>query len=123
MVARFRFQPVAADSALSSVSLNVLGAVDQQTAEVQGPTVTRTVDITTLAGDANCDGGRDPSDALGIMRYAVGLNVIRQCPLNDPNGQISVAGADIDGDRVVTIADALVVMRCSVGLPEPGICD
>ena len=66
LAARLRFRPLQADSAISSVTLTVFNAVDAQTAAVQGPTVPRTVDVTTLPGDANCDGQRDPSDALGI---------------------------------------------------------
>ena len=60
-----------------------------------------------IPGDMNGDGAVDISDALSILRAAMGL--VTATP-----GQI--AACDMDGDGMLTVADALQVMRMAMGL-------
>ena len=60
-----------------------------------------------VPGDMNGDGEVDISDALSVLRAAMGL--VEPAP-----GQI--AACDMDGDGELTVADALQVMRAAMGL-------
>ncbi len=57
----------------------------------------------TVLGDVNGDGEVDVTDALAILRMAVGLST-------------PTANADMDGMNGVTVTDALAALRIAVGL-------
>ena len=60
-----------------------------------------------VPGDMNGDGEVDISDALYVLRAAMGLLSV------DPH---QLLACDIDGDGELTVADALQVMRAAMGL-------
>lgn len=63
----------------------------------------------TTAGDVNSDGKINSGDALGILKYAVGMSP------KDFNKNV----ADINNDKKINSSDALVVLQISVGLIKP----
>ncbi len=66
-----------------------------------------------LCGDYDGDGIVEASDALGVLRAAVGL---ADC------NEVDIAVCDPSGDGETTSADALLVLRVAVGTPVPLIC-
>ena len=62
----------------------------------------------TLPGDVDGDGEVTVSDALLVMRYAMGI--ISELP--------HIENADMDGSGVIDVSDALLIMRMSMGLAE-----
>lgn len=60
-----------------------------------------------LIGDVNGDGTLTGSDALIILRCAMGIIQL--------SGD-SLAAADYDGDGRITATDALIVLRISMGI-------
>ena len=58
-------------------------------------------------GDANADGETTVSDAIIVLRAAMGL-------LELTGGQLSHADMDSSGD--VSVSDAITVMRIAMGL-------
>lgn len=70
-------------------------------------------------GDANCDLQLDVADALITAQFSVGTRTDSGPCFFDQGGpdfSIDVAAADINDDGEGTIADALIISRCSVGL-------
>jgi len=63
-----------------------------------------------LCGDANGDEILTATDALGVLRAAVGA------------AECALLVCDFNGDSTVTASDALGVLKASVGLPVPGLC-
>ncbi|MBO5421530.1 MAG: hypothetical protein J6A67_06275 [Clostridia bacterium] len=63
------------------------------------------------AGDVNSDGKINSGDALGILKYAVGISP------KDFNKNV----ADMNKDKKVNSSDALIVLQISVGLIKPDI--
>lgn len=61
-------------------------------------------------GDATGDGDVTATDALAVLRAAVGAGNCRDC------------ACDTNGDTSVTATDALVVLRLAVGLPVTPAC-
>ncbi|GEM_PF-5090340 len=59
----------------------------------------------TLAGDVNCDGKVDATDALLAMRYSMNLAVV------DEQG---IANGDINGDGKLNATDAIAIMRMAM---------
>ena len=60
-----------------------------------------------LLGDVNGDGFVDITDALLVMRYAMGLITLTPAQLQRAN---------VNGDSGVDISDALIIMRVAMGL-------
>ena len=78
------------------------------------------------SGDTNCDLTRDVGDALVAAQYAVGTRVDSGPCFFDQGGpgfDMDAGGADIDGSGVVTVSDALIIARCSVGITLPWCSD
>lgn len=70
-------------------------------------------------GDVDCSGTFDLADALVVAQHAVGFRTTHpQCPLADPASQIYLPAGDLDGASGVTLRDARIMVRCSVGLPQ-----
>jgi hypothetical protein len=66
----------------------------------------------TILGDANCSGGVNSIDALGVLRKSAGLSA-PSC----------VGAADMNCDGNVNAIDALLILRVSAGLaPQPTSC-
>lgn len=63
----------------------------------------------TLLGDANGDGSVTSSDAVLILRCALGI---------EPITAKALANGDIDGDGILSISDSLFVLRMSMGINE-----
>ncbi|MBO4848306.1 MAG: hypothetical protein J5586_04050 [Clostridia bacterium] len=61
----------------------------------------------TLPGDANGDGTVTGTDAILVLRYALGLI---------DSSWLDMANADVDGSGVVTSSDAILILRASMGL-------
>lgn len=59
-----------------------------------------------LVGDVDSDGKTNASDALAILRYAVGLDSVNE------------AYADVNGDGNINASDALTVLNIAVGKYE-----
>jgi hypothetical protein len=73
-------------------------------------------------GDVNCSGGPFPGnlqaeDALFILQYVVGLKTeSNQCP--PPTDHLYLLAADVNGDTLVDVIDALFVLQCVVDIPN-----
>ena len=61
-----------------------------------------------LSGDVNGDGNVDMTDALLVMRFALGM--LTDLPVME--------SADVNGSGTVDMADALIILRVSLGLME-----
>ena len=70
-----------------------------------------------LAGDVNCDGLLDATDALFIMQYDVGLRTAGTCPLA-PH-QIDLTQCDVNGSASCDTVDAMLIKQCVQGIPNP----
>ncbi|MEE1065592.1 MAG: dockerin type I domain-containing protein [Acutalibacteraceae bacterium] len=66
-----------------------------------------TIASARLVGDVNSDGKANSSDALEILRFAVGLT-----------DEINKTYADINADSVINSSDALLVLNIAVGKYE-----
>lgn len=77
-------------------------------------------DLGVYSGDVNCDRILDIGDAMLVAQYSVltrtdsGPCAFESVGQNDIHG----AAADFDRDGEITIADAMLIARCSVGLPN-----
>lgn len=63
-----------------------------------------------VPGDANNDGSVNMTDALLVLRYAMGL----------VDTLTNEAAADVNGDGSINATDALLILRASMGLIELG---
>ena len=59
-----------------------------------------------VSGDANGDGTVDVTDALLVLRYAMGLI----------DGLPGMDACDVNGDGVVNMTDALIILRMALGI-------
>lgn len=89
----------------------VLAAFDSivtTTTSTLGPTTTTLP--ASVCGDKNGDEAVTATDALGVLRTAVGLDSCELCV------------CDVDGSGAVAASDALAVLRVAVGQPVPLDC-
>jgi len=71
-------------------------------------------------GDVNCDKTTSRVDVDIILEAAVSLRTAAKgCPLKDPATQFDASNADVDGNGIVDVADALLVAEC-VERGDPG---
>lgn len=64
-------------------------------------------------GDVNCDKMTSRADVQIILEAAVDLRTpAKGCPLKDPSTEYDRSNADVDGNGMVDLADALLVARC-----------
>jgi len=83
-----------------------------------------------VCGDVNCNTGVQASDALRILRVAVGQPVVLTCSSEcdqhtdetTPRFLPPVACADVNCDDQVTASDALATLRIAVGQPLSVSC-
>ncbi|TMB99354.1 MAG: hypothetical protein E6J42_03790 [Chloroflexi bacterium] len=69
-----------------------------------------------LAGDADCSGSVNSTDALKLLRRAIGLSVPQTQPCPDL-GSGSPAFGDVDCNAGINSVDALKILRFATGLP------
>ncbi len=74
-----------------------------------------------VPGDVNCSVALDIVDALLISQYAALNRTNSDCPLEDPENQLYVAGGDLNADGRTNIVDALLISQCAVGV-DNGFC-
>jgi cysteine-rich repeat protein len=77
-----------------------------------GDLCTRSCSDAAVCGDADFDGQIDATDALIVLRIAVGLS--ENCPLER---------CDVSEDGRITARDALAVLAAAVGLISDLVCD
>lgn len=71
-------------------------------------TVSGAVEIPSFTiGDINNDGIINASDAIMVMRHALGSSILTGTAL---------LAADVDGNGSVTASDALAIMRIAIGM-------
>jgi hypothetical protein len=73
-------------------------------------TTTTTIPAPVVCGDFNKDGDLQVTDALGIMRTAVG------------NVSCLACVCDVDGNGVKSVIDALIALKLAVGVTVPTNC-
>ncbi len=63
--------------------------------------------ILPAMGDVNLDGSVTIADALQVMRHAIEVLTLEGASLD---------AADMDGDGVIGLPDAILIARCAMGL-------
>ena len=65
------------------------------------------ISSSVLLGDVNLDGSVNPGDAVAILRYVAGLEILNED---------SIAAADVTGDGYVNPGDAVKLLQYCAGL-------
>ena len=92
----------------TSTTTTTLGSVTSTTSG--GGSTSTSLLVPVGCGDAVTDGSVTASDALAILRTAVGISFCLECR------------CDIDGSGTVTATDALTALRIAVGQPGQLLC-
>lgn len=80
-------------------------------------------------GDVDRNGSIASSDALRVLRLAVGIPVSVRCPcaaspatVGTGSAEIGFSCGDVNWDAAITASDARILLRISVGLPGQAHC-
>lgn len=78
--------------------------------------------VEALLGDVNCDNRVDLGDAMMVAQFTVSARTDSGgCQLTNPTNELNVARADVNEDGIVSLTDAVLIARCSVGVAV-GFC-